>query len=158
MHRLSLEYAELGVHTSQLIHGFNFAALRSLKLWGCAGVGDLLRDIAISQKIIQLTSLEIVEMDPLTAKNYERDDYTCAFVALPAFLSTFPSVPDVFLMLHEVEWSLVALAATKAHRLRHLVLHQHDVDRAVRDVEFMMTDAPVDLENGWFPTVMAIQD
>lgn len=119
----SLSLSEVSFETAinELHSAFAFSALRTLKLWNCRGLWDLLAHAADSQQVIRLTSLEIV-MGSHNRSMWENEQTS-------KFLRAFSGLKDLYLSLPMLEWTPIP-ESMMGHMstLKRMVLHGRTID------------------------------
>ena len=148
---LSLSNARFDDFTKAFTDALNFAALRSLKLWNCTGVGGLLTALTRRKQPFPLTSFELVASEQLIEVDDSVGDIA---VALPAFLEKLESVQDLCLMLRErIAWADVGPAIGSRLSLRQLVVHKHWFSNDNNTLHGKVSDDYVNV-GPWFANMM----
>ena len=101
----------------EIVCALNFSELRTLKLWNCPCICQLLDAITKSDLAIRLMSFEVVA-DAFTSK----EDPT---VQLEGFLQRFEGLEELFLMLKTAQWGTIARGILR-HKstLKRLVINE----------------------------------
>ncbi len=113
----------------EMISALNIRALRSLKLWNCPGMFELLNEIATSDQVMRLTCFELAAD---FGHSYNGGDELFGFFkyqdSMEKFLQKCQGLEDLCLLYPAGINELADSIARHHSTLKRLVLHERDID------------------------------